>query len=192
MKYNFQDVDQRMVKTRIALIGAIFNLIKEEKKIKVLDICHEADITPITYYHHFGNKQQLLKFAIEDQLVGILPIPAKLKPINLKHLIYYLVCAFNSFIHKHKELIYSLINQNGKNWYYEFYVNYIFKTIKQLVKQEIQFLQLENSFYIDFWTNIICGSLWNIFNQILVNNQTYSNEKIWLSIKTLLSCINTN
>ena len=103
MKYSFEDLDERIIKTRIALIGAIFNLIKEEKKIKVLDICHEADITPMTYYHHFSNKQQLLQFAIEDQLVGILPIPVKLKPINLKHLIYYLVCSFNEFIQKNRE-----------------------------------------------------------------------------------------
>lgn len=192
MKYSFEDLDERIIKTRISLVGAIFNLIKEEKKIKVLDICQEADITPMTYYHHFGNKQQLLKFAIEDQLAGILPIPNKLKPINLKHLIYYLVCSFNRFIHDNKDLICSIINQNGKNWYYEFYVNYLFKVIKQLVKQEIQLLHLGNSPYIDFWINIICGSLWNIFDQILINNQTYTNEKIWLSIKTLLSYVNTN
>lgn len=192
MRYSFEDLDERIIKTKIALTGAVFHLIKEEKKIKVLDICHEADITPMTYYHHFGNKQQLLKYAIEDQLVGILPIPAKLKPINLKHLIYYLVCSFNEFIHKNRELICLIIKQNSKHWYYRLYVTHIFDTTRQLIKQEIQSLHLGNLFYIDFWTNIICGSLWNLFNQILINNQSFSNQKIWLSIKTLLSCVSTN
>ncbi|MCQ3908939.1 MAG: TetR/AcrR family transcriptional regulator [Mycoplasmoidaceae bacterium] len=143
MKYTFEDLDERIIKTKIALTEAILNLIRQEKKIKVLDICEVADITPMTYYHHFDNKEQLLKYVIKDQLTGILPIPSKLKPINLKHLIYYLVCSFNGFIQKNRETMCSMIKQTT-------YASYIFDIIRQLVKKEIQNLNLGDLFYIDF------------------------------------------
>lgn len=189
MKYTFEDLDERIIKTRNALTGAVLNLIKEEKKIKVIDICQHAGITPMTYYHHFHNKQQLLEYAIENQLIGILPIPTKLKPINLKHLIYYLINAFNKFVQDNREMIDSLVNQKNNYWYCNLYAKYILKTIRELVKQEIKNLHSENLFCIDLWSNIICGSLWNLFKQMIINRQVFSSNMIWLSIKSLLSYV---
>lgn len=185
MKYTFQDVDERIIKTRFALTDAILNLIKKEDKIKVLNICHEANITPMTYYHHFNNKQQLFEFAIRMQLSGVLPIPRKLKPISLKHLIYYLTFSFGKFISNNQELFSSAIKQANEGKYFGSYIDLIDKIISKLIKEEIKSLIRNNNFVVEMFTNIICGSLKQVFMQIVRHEEPVNSKEIWESIKSL-------
>lgn len=185
MKYTFQDVDERIVKTRFALSDAVLNLIKKENKIKVLDICHEANITPMTYYHHFGNKQELLEFSIKEQLCGILPIPKKLKPTSLKHLINYLIFSFNRFITDNRDLFYCAIQQAYENKYLGSYFDLISKIIKRLIKQEVALLIKTNNLYIEFYANIISGSMEQLFKHIVLDKITISSDMLWGSFKNI-------
>lgn len=177
MKYTYKDLDQRIVNTRVTLSDAIFEIIKRCKKVKVLDICKEANITAMTYYHHFHNKQQLLEYAIKKQLNGILPIPVKLKPINLKHLIYYLIFAFNKFVRENRQLIYSALKQSNENKYLGSYIDLINQIIKKYVIQEIKLL-VKNDMYIELYANIIFGSICQIFKQIIIKQISVNSNVI--------------
>lgn len=187
MKYHYSDLDERIIKTKLALTGAILYLIKNEKKIKVLDICHKADITPMTYYHHFGNKNELLKYTVINQLSGILPIPRKLKPINLKHLIYYLVTAFNKFVTNNHELICAAIKQAKENIYYGSYIDLITKTINFFIKDEVRQVIKQDELQINFCSMVISGSLKEIFKQIVISGRNFNNDVIWSLIKRLFT-----
>ncbi|MCQ2957074.1 MAG: TetR/AcrR family transcriptional regulator [Mycoplasmoidaceae bacterium] len=145
MKYSYENLDERIVKTKLSLSGAILNLIGKNKTIKVLDICHKANITPMTYYHHFGNKQELLEFSIKEQLYGILPIPQKLKPTSLKHLIYYLIFSLNKFITNNRDLLYCAIRQAYENKYIGSYFDLVSKIIRRFIKQEVVLLIKTNN-----------------------------------------------
>lgn len=188
MKYTYKDLDQRIVNTRVTLSDAIFEIIKRCKKVKVLDICKEANITAMTYYHHFHNKQQLLEYAIKKQLNGILPIPVKLKPINLKHLIYYLIFAFNKFVRENRQLIYSALKQSNENKYLGSYIDLINQIIKKYVIQEIKLL-VKNDMYIEFYANIIFGSICQIFKQIIIKQISVNSNVIWTSVKNVFLTI---
>ncbi len=190
MKYTYEDLDERIIKTRLALTGAILNLIKNEKKTKVLNICHEADITPMTYYHHFGNKQQLLVYAIRKQLEGTLPIPRKLKPINVKHLMYYLLVSLNNFVQKNKVLLYSAIKQSKEGGKNNSYIDLMFNLIQQLVKDEVKLLVDKNQYYIDFISTVICGGLKNMFLQMVQQQRFLDNQQLWTSFKSIFTKLN--
>ncbi len=187
MKYSYTDLDERIIKTKLALTGAILYLIKNEKKIKVLDICQKADITPMTYYHHFGNKNELLKYTIINQLSGILPIPRKLKPINLKHLVFYLVAAFNKFVVNNHELIYAAIKQAKENVYYGSYIDLITKTINFFIRDEVKQLLKQDDLQINFCSMVISGSLKEIFKQIVISGRNVNSNVIWSLIKSLFT-----
>lgn len=186
MKYTYEDLDERIIKTRLALTGAILNLIKNQKKTKVLDICHEADITPMTYYHHFDNRQQLLEYAIKSQLSCILPIPKKLKPISIKHLFYYLLTTLNQFVNQNREVILSSIKNKTKG---NSYFDLSFKIINELVKDEVRLLMRESEWYIDLATNLVCGAIQNILLQIVMNHYSVNNQNLWLWTKSILQAL---
>lgn len=63
MKY-----DLRVQKTYKLLIEALFKLLKEKpfENIKLNEICEEAMIHKTTFYNHFNDKYELLKFAITE------------------------------------------------------------------------------------------------------------------------------
>lgn len=105
MKYTFEDIDERIIKTRIALTGAILTILSNNRKDTVLNICQEANITPMTYYHHFSNKQELYAYAAKQQLNLILPIPRKLKPTTIKGLVIYLINKICYLADRNKDLI---------------------------------------------------------------------------------------
>ncbi|MCQ3915381.1 MAG: hypothetical protein MJ195_01180 [Mycoplasmoidaceae bacterium] len=149
MKYSFYDLDERIIKTRLALSGALFEMIKQKKHIKVLDVCKNACITPMTYYHHFNNKTQLLDYSIKKQLENILPIPIKLKPINIKHLVIYLIKSFNLFVQNNQKLIYSSIHECEENGFHNSYLYYLDTNISSLVKNELALLLHNNSLLVE-------------------------------------------
>lgn len=185
MKYSYEDVDERIVKTKIALSDALLVLLKENRKIKVLDICQKANITPMTYYHHFDNKEQLIEYTINNQLQNILPIPTKLKPINLKHLIYYLINSLSEFVKTNRDVFYCSIKQIETDRFVNSYLFLVFKTIISLVEKEISLL-LKNKFVnIQIINNIVCGSLLNSFFQMIVRNSFINSSMIWNTFKTI-------
>lgn len=190
MKYTFQDVDERIIKTRFALTGAIVNLIKRENKIKVLDICREAHITPMTYYHHFNNKTDLLEYTVRKQLENILPIPKKLKPISLKHLVFYLINAFSKFICQNRNLIYLSLQRSKFQGYINSYLYLVFIHCKDLIKQEVRLLCKQDLTYVELWNDVICGSLFNVFTHMVVNKQFINENIVWKSYKHLVLNLN--
>lgn len=61
-------MDLRIKKTHKLLVEALFKLLKEKpfEKIKLNEICEEAMIHKTTFYNHFEDKYDLLKFAITE------------------------------------------------------------------------------------------------------------------------------
>lgn len=61
-------MDLRIKKTHKLLIDALFKLLKEKpfENIKLTEICEEAMVHKTTFYHHFEDKYDLLKFAIME------------------------------------------------------------------------------------------------------------------------------
>ncbi len=178
MKYSYKDIDERIIKTKAALADAILELIREEKTTKVLDICQKANITAMTYYHHFNNRNELLDFAIKSQLQTILPIPEKLKPINIKHLMFYLIACFSKFMEENKQLIESSINLNKQKGYQNSYLHLVFLNIKYFVKEELKILCPRETLNLELWNNFICGSLANIFIQMIITQHCLKSNQV--------------
>ena len=61
-------LDLRIQKTYKLLIEALFELMKEKpfESIKLTEICEKAMVHKTTFYHHFTDKYDLLKFAITE------------------------------------------------------------------------------------------------------------------------------
>lgn len=188
MKYSYEDIDQRIIKTKVALTDAIVNIMKTNMSVKVLDICKQADITPMTYYHHFGNKNQLLAFAIRKQFENKMPIPLKLKPVNIRQLIAYLIRIFSDYAYENKQLLIASYEKLLEKGYENSYVQTLINTIKDWIFGEINYLFPT---YELITKNIICnfltyGLICTIITRI-IENKNCKFLYIWDSIKILLN-----
>jgi len=66
-------LDRRSARTRLALRGALIELIGERgwDEVAVQDVCERANIGRSTFYSHFPNKDALLLGALEDLRVEL-------------------------------------------------------------------------------------------------------------------------
>ena len=65
---NEEHLDMRQRKTRKLLVGALSELMEEKpfQQLSVTDICRRAMVHRTTFYSHFSDKQQLLKYLLEE------------------------------------------------------------------------------------------------------------------------------
>lgn len=185
MKYKYEDLDERIIKTRFALSGAIFELMKTPQKVKVLDICKQADVTPMTYYHHFGNKDQLLEWAVREQLKNKLPIPIKLKPINLKQLIGYLIKTMSEFVADNQQIINNSLNKMNTDGIKHSYINVLLTVTRFYIHQEIKLLINNDPMTLNVLSDVITYSVILLIIKRMNSQQDYRFLSIWNSLKSI-------
>lgn len=190
MKYSYESIDERIIKTKLALSGAILDIMVSKPKVKVLDICQRADISAMTYYHHFHNKYQLLEFSVRNQLENILPIPLKLKPDNMRQLIAYLIKSFSGFIKDNKELIVASVNKMMTIGYKNSYIQILIDVVRYWIFHEIsKIIGDKNRDVINIWTDVITYGL--LLSLIRRSISLKSNEfyLIWNSLRGLQNAL---
>lgn len=103
MPTNIRKEDLRIIKTEKALDDAIFLLLERQKfkEITVKSICEAAIISRATFYGHFSDKYDLLKYSL-----------IRLKPENLNRNDSYekIEKAVNELVQKNEKVLSNLIN----------------------------------------------------------------------------------
>ncbi len=184
MKYSFNDIDERIIKTRIALSDAIFEILKRNNIIKVLDICKQANITPMTYYHHFNNKNHLLEFAIKKQLENKLPIPLKLKPQNLRQLVAYLLKMQITFVKDNYSVIVASLSRINNHKFNNSYLAILLDLHQRFVVQEIKDIYPDISQLIsNTWSTMLTYGFLLFFIRNINLIKIYQFPYIWNSLK---------
>ena len=128
-------LDLRIQKTYNLLIEALFELMKEKpfESIKLTEICEKAMVHKTTFYHHFTDKYDLLKFAITELQKSML------NQIELKNddlITYYLNLAqiYMKHIKENKAFYRSIILDNENsiclNIFYDMFVKDIESKLK--------------------------------------------------------------
>lgn len=187
----YEDNDLRIIKTDNALTYALFDALKENVKIKVLNLCKRADVTAMTYYRHFGNKYQLYTFAIKKQLQAFLPIPKKLKPSTMRQLVYYLLVNTQKFIFDSKDVILQSLSKIDKKGIDQSYIGMMFSIYRYYVHQEIKLIcGKASSLETSMWANLLSGAIVILFMNQLKCAINVNSKLIWDSTKNLLSFIN--
>lgn len=184
-------LDLRIQKTKQQLVDALIDILKNQtakSTIKVLHICNKAKISPITFYNHFGNKKELLEFTINEQLENTFPIPLKLQPKNLWHLVIYLINFFEKFCKQNKDIILNSSN-NSKVRYV--YLDLFLKILERDVFYELKRINVsEAKIVLNMWTEIIVGGLANLFIKRTVKNLTIFNNIVIENTKKMLCSFN--
>lgn len=184
-------LDLRIQKTKQQLVDALIDILKNQtakSTIKVLHICNKAKISPITFYNHFGNKKELLEFTINEQLENSFPIPLKLQPKNLWHLVIYLINFFEKFCKQNKDIILNSSN-NLKVRYV--YLDLFLKILERDVFYELKRINVsEAKIVLNMWTEIIVGGLANLFIKRTVKNLTIFNNIVIENTKKMLCSFN--
>lgn len=183
--------DLRVLKTRERLVNAYLQLLINNTSDKVLNICSKANITAMTFYHHFEDKIELIRFTINQQLRHILPIPTKLKPSGNKQLFNYLIKNLSLFFINNKEVLFkSVLLMQDKGYKYS-YLDIFNKTI--IYNSFNEFKQLDQTIDFEIKETIIkwfVGGLIVVLISNIINNKLISYELLWKSIKLFASIIN--
>ncbi len=181
-------LDLRIVKTRQVLITTLFDILKKQinnKPIKVLDICKKANISAITFYKHFDNKNNLLEYSIKEQLNNHFPIPIKLKPHNLKQLIYYLINFFEKFCQENNELIINC--SKIKSDIQMSYFNILLKIIEYNVFQELKNIYSNKNFIeLNMWTETVVAGLFYLFIKRTTAHKIMRSETVFNSYNQMI------
>lgn len=101
--------DARILKTYTNLMNAMIELAKEKdfNNLSVSEICDKASVHRATFYKHFNDKFEFIKYCFETQLSGI-AIDGIIKdptPENLRAGIIYCVKEIFKFIDKNMGLL---------------------------------------------------------------------------------------
>ena len=159
-------LDLRIIKTRKSLIDALWELLRHNANIKVLELCKKAKITPMTFYHQFDNKTQFIEYAIKEQLENKFPIPKMLKPKTLKQLLIYLVHTMYDFYLNNKELFYQSINFAKKEGFEDSFIFLANKIFRFYIKTETNLLfASKNQIVSSIWGEFIANGLLGLFTK---------------------------
>lgn len=85
--------DSRIFKSKTALKKALVILLANQpfNEITVQDICHTANVTRVTFYAHYHDKESLMHDFIEDSLNDIFSFGKELNSLSFKEQISYIV-----------------------------------------------------------------------------------------------------
>lgn len=149
---------------------------KPYEKIKVIDICKNANIPRSTFYYHFNDKNELLQFGIKkisgEITTEVMEIEAdnfpdyadQLKNISLNYL-------------KEYEDVYSALAKNDKEIVS---LKIICNMIKEDIKEKIHNEYTDNGsdISIDFTIEFIIGGYENLARYWFKNNDRYSLDDV--------------
>jgi AcrR family transcriptional regulator len=109
MTGNFKKEDLRIIKTRNALMKAIFKLLetKSFNKITIYDICDQAMVSRATFYMHFSDKYDLLSCCLSMLRKEIEESLAERNDEGMENVI-------NDFINDHKNLLINLSKDSDR------------------------------------------------------------------------------
>lgn len=117
MPGNFEREDLRILKTRSTLMTAMSKLLERVNfnQITVNDLCVEALISRSTFYSHFKDKYDLLKYWLADK---------KIVALNVEHTYEYIEKKVNDYANSHKNTIKNLV-ENANSETFELLCDYV-------------------------------------------------------------------
>lgn len=173
-------MDKRIIKTRIAIYNAIFDLSTEKPvdKISVVELCDRADINKSTFYLHYKNIDECIRECFDYSTNIILDLG---KDISYVEFVNHPEDAIGRVL--------DLVEQNMK--YFEMFKNSVVYdcTIANLKKKIISSICEKNHFTLESnYSEIarltfICGGCADIVLSLMPN---FDREKIEQTILALL------
>lgn len=85
--------DSRIFKSKTALKKALITLLANQpfNEITVQDICHTANVTRVTFYAHYHDKESLMHEIIDDSLNDIFCFGEELNSLSFNEQISYII-----------------------------------------------------------------------------------------------------
>lgn len=175
------DVDLRIKKTHLYLTKALFKLLEEKSfdNIKVSEICDLAMVHKTTFYNHFDDKYDLLKYAIMELQKNMLEKLDKSDSL----LDYYLNLARQYIKHISTNrnfycaIIYNDQNSLCLNIFYNLFIN----EIEDKLKNE------KLNVPINYISNYYLSGVFQVVNEWLKTGMKEPEDELIIYIKKLLT-----
>lgn len=159
MSDNFKKEDLRIKKTYRALINALHLILSHQNfnQITVNDLCEEALVSRATFYVHFNDKYDLLKYWLLDIKKDIIRDIEEYEKIET---------TVNQFIHKNQKIITNVL-KDANNETLELVQDFLSSIIKNSI--QINNKDVTNTNHI-ILLNFCTGGLANLLSLHVKNN----------------------
>ncbi len=129
------DNSKEKIDINLILANSLANLLLEKpfEKIKVIDICKNANIPRSTFYYHFNDKYELLEFTINSLSDKLSKQVINDSSNDFLQYIDNFIKVFVEYLNENKNLYISLINKNKD----EFTLNVLFTMVCSDLKERL-------------------------------------------------------
>lgn len=148
-------IDVRVQRTYNQLMDALMELIKEKdfENLSVSEICDKAGVHRATFYKHFNDKLEFIRYCFEIQLAGI-EIDGLIhdpKPENLRKGIYFCVDEIFKFVDKNIVLLRTICSERYYMSLGSTFLNslskFVFDKLESVIDAPVQQVEIVASFY---------------------------------------------
>lgn len=170
--------DLRVRRTRKLLSDALFNLLSRNdfKKINVNDICEIAMVNRATFYNHFNDKEDLLKYMLDDIQEKMFEKSIENATFNSSKEMYItLISNVIDFLIENYDKVVQIMKNNSEKM-----TSLLTNTIKKSIKYLLSKNQFDEKYTLptDIIVNFFTGGLAMVGLDLLNNKESYSKEEI--------------
>lgn len=174
-------------KTKKALSASLKKFMEHKKisKITVSEIVLDCGVNRKTFYYHFSDIYELLKWTLEQETIEVLKNFDIIK--NPKEAIMFVI----DYVDKNNHILNCAYDSMGrdemKRFFHSDFYNLIFSIIEEVEKEKNSFLPKNLKDYTaDFYTNALVGVLIDYFQHQNKSNQIELTENTLFILKTSL------
>lgn len=159
--------DLRVKRTYKLLSNALLQLLRSKsfEEIKVTDICNLAMIHRTTFYTHFEDKYELLKYSVRQTQIELTKNTTS--NYNTKDLTSYyinMITTFLKYLKKNHTLYADILSHNHNNVIMDILYETLYKDVKSKLKEDSKsYNKIPINIIIDYYFNAIFYTILNWF-----------------------------
>ncbi|MDD5960644.1 TetR/AcrR family transcriptional regulator C-terminal domain-containing protein [Methanobrevibacter wolinii] len=181
------DNSKEKIDINLILANSLANLLLEKpfEKIKVIDICKNANIPRSTFYYHFNDKYELLEFTINSLSDKLSKQVINDSSNDFLQYIDNFIKVFVEYLNENKNLYISLINKNKD----EFTLNVLFTMVCSDLKERLYEEKVKGninpSIPIDFIAEFYIGGFARLSQFWLLHTDIYDANDLYEALSSL-------
>lgn len=180
---NEKKEDLRVIKTHKLLCDALFDLLKEKsfENIKLNEICKRAMVHKTTFYNHFEDKYDLLKYALLNLQKELLQSSNYDEEENIIDYYCTLAKTYMNHIKKNKNVYKSLISYNKDSIGMQILYNNFKGDVENRLKKEKEVLVPVN-----YISNYYVSGVFAVILEWFINGMKESEDEMINYLKILI------
>lgn len=159
---------------------------KSFDKIKVIDICNEANVPRSTFYYHFNDKNELLKYTIKSISKRITDEVTDDSPDDFFEFISFFEKIVIESLNKHRTIFIPIFERNKNSAAFDMVLDIVCESLKVRLNEEVKKGNIKLSVPVDLIAEFYIGGVNRLVKFWLLNYEIYTTKDLYNALDNLL------